>query len=354
MIKLRPWKGSKNEFEADIIVFGPNGRTLRKRVKAPVAGKSNAERWARALEQELLVQILAPEPERQKPPAPTVEEFAVNFLDLCKANRLGINTTRQYEIHLRLHLIPVIGKRRLDQVKPTDITAIKTRLAGKARGSMCESLKILRRVFNAAIQDGLIEHAPVKIDMPRRVHKAVVAYDAAQQAALLDAASALGHRYVLMLLLGIDAGLRRGEMLALQWTDLDLTHGSLVVRHNIVRGKLDLPKGRSEDEISLTPRVIEALRAHRHEDGPFVFSSRRGTHFIESDITRWMRKLVTRAGVPWHGTHVLRRTCGTRIANGGGGVAAIAGHLRHKDLQTASRYIDRRGASSRALTALES
>ena len=54
---------------------------------------------------------------------------------------------------------------------------------------------------------------------------------------------------------------------------------------------------------------------------------------------------------------MLRRTCGTRIADGGGGgggVAAVAAHLRRKDLQTASRYIDRRGASCRALKALES
>jgi hypothetical protein len=69
MIKLRPWKGSKNEFEVDVIVNGPQGRTLRKRVKAPVTGKSSAERWARSLEQELLAQLLAPEPEPEKPPA---------------------------------------------------------------------------------------------------------------------------------------------------------------------------------------------------------------------------------------------------------------------------------------------
>ena len=56
---------------------------------------------------------------------------------------------------------------------------------------------------------------------------------------------------------------------------------------------------------------------------------------------------------PLRGTHVLRKTCGTRIADGGGGVAAVATHLRHKNLQTASRYIDRRGAGSRALNALE-
>ena len=41
-------------------------------------------------------------------------------------------------------------------------------------------------------------------------------------------------------------------------------------------------------------------------------------------------------------------------ADGGGGVSAVASHLRHKSLQTASRYIDRRGATSRALNALES
>ena len=76
----------------------------------------------------------------------------------------------------------------------------------------------------------------------------------------------------------------------------------MTVRHNIVRGKLGVPKGRTEEEVGL-----------------------------------------------WLGAHVLRKTCGTRIADGGGGVAAVASHLRHKSLQTASRYIDRRGASARAL-----
>ena len=151
MIKLRPWKETKNEFEVDIIVNGPNGRTLRKRVKAPVTGKSNAERWARAIEGELLAQLL------EKPPAPTFEEFAVIFLDLCKANRLGVNTLTNYEMHLRLYLVPVLGKRRLDGVKPPDITAIKDSLSAKARNTMCEVLKTLRRVFNAAIDEKVLE-----------------------------------------------------------------------------------------------------------------------------------------------------------------------------------------------------
>lgn len=121
MIQLRPWKDSKDEFEVDVIVVGVQGRTLRRRVKAPVTGKSNAERWARTLEQELFAQLLAPEPEpkpgfgsaAKKLPAPTFNAFARVFLDLCETDRLGVNTRMNYDVHLRHYLLPVLGKRRL-------------------------------------------------------------------------------------------------------------------------------------------------------------------------------------------------------------------------------------------------
>jgi integrase len=351
MIKLRPWKGSKHEFEVDIIVIGAQGRTLRRRVKAPVTGRSSVERWARALEQELLAQLLAPEPEPEKPPAKTFEEFAQIFLDLCEGDRLAVNTRVNYEVHLRRYLLPVLARRRLDEIKPADITAIKKSLVKKSHNTMCEVLKTLRRVLNRAIAEKEIERSPVDFVIPRRQHKLPVAYDEQEQAALLAAAHALGPMYVVVVLLGIDGGLRRGEILGLKWTDVDLKRGIMTVRHNVVRGHVDIPKGRTEEEVGLTPRLAEALEA-LPRTGVFVLDNA-GSHYNDHNIKRWMTTLVKRASLPWRGTHVLRKTCGTRIADGGGGVAAIATHLRHKDLQTASRYVDRRGASSRALNALE-
>ena len=157
-----------------------------------------------------------------------------------------------------------------------------------------------------------------------------------------------------MVLLGIDGGLRRGEILGLKWSDLSFARASMTVRHNIVRGKLGVPKGRTEEEVGMTRRLADALAAIKHQRGPFVFSTDAGGHYKEHNIAAWMRTLVKHAGLSWQGTHILRKTCGTRIADGGGGVEAVATHLRHKNLQTASRYIDRRGATSRALNALES
>ncbi len=354
MIKLRPWKETKNEFEVDIIVNGPNGRTLRKRVKAPVTGKSNAERWARSVEGEMLAQLLAPEPEPEKPPAPTFEDFAVIFLDLCKGNRLGVNTLVNYEVQLRVYLLPVLRRRRLDEVSPADVTAIKASLATKARSTMTEVLRTLRRLFTVAIAQGLLEREPVRLDIPGRIHKSPIAYDDAEQQTLLAAAQALGPEYMAMVLLGIDGGLRRGEILGLQWSDLNFARSNMTIRHNIVRGKLDVPKGRTEEEVGMTRRLAAALAVVRHQRGPFVFSTDSGEHYKEHTIKRWMEQLVEEGKLPWHGTHVLRKTCGTRIADGGGGVSAVASHLRHKNLQTASRYIDRRGGGSRAINALES
>ncbi|MCY1007054.1 tyrosine-type recombinase/integrase [Nannocystis pusilla] len=125
----------------------------------------------------------------------------------------------------------------------------------------------------------------------------------------------------------------------------------MTIRHNLVRGKLDLPKGRTEDEVGLTARLAEVLRGFPAL-GPFVLDNN-GSHFKENNMNKWMRALVKGAGLPWRGTHVLRKSCGTRIAEGGGGVAAVASHLRHKSLQTASDYVDRRGGSSGAIRALE-
>jgi len=350
-IKLRPWNGKKNEFEVDVIVSDVQGRELRKRVKAPVTGRASAERWAKALESELLAQLLAPEPEPERPPTKTFGEFAKEFLELCQADRLGINTRMNYDVHLRHYLLPVLARRRLDEIQPADIKAIKKSLIDCAHNTMCEVLKTLRRILNRAIEEKAIVKVSVEFDIPRRNHKRAIAYDEQEQAVLLAAAQALGPMYVVVVLLGMDAGLRRGEILGLKWSDLDLKRGIITVRHNIVRDKLDVPKGRTEEDIGMTARLGELLRSFPRT-GVFVLDNK-GSHFKDHNIKSWMKQLVKRAGLPWHGTHVLRKTCGTRIANGGGGVAAVAGHLRHKDLATASRYVDRLGASSRAINALE-
>lgn len=100
----------------------------------------------------------------------------------------------------------------------------------------------------------------------------------------------------------IDGGLRRGEILGLQWSDLDLKRGIIAVRHNIVRGKVDVPKGRTEEDVGLTSRLSEALQAFPRT-GVFVLDNE-GSHDKEHNMKSWMTTLVKRAGLPRRGTHI--------------------------------------------------
>lgn len=377
MITLRPWKGSKNTYEADINLTAPDGRQVRRRVKVPVTGKSAAERWARGREQVLLAELMglsaaglreraAEAPERARavaqrvevpeaPAVPTVGEFAVTFIECCKADRLALNTLSGYDVHLRVYILPVLGSRRLDAISQRDLLALKARLIQLAVSTAAEILKTLKCLLNRAIKLGVLERAPLEIEVPRRLKRSPVAYTDAETTALLAEATEAGSEALAMVLLGLDGGLRRGEILALRWDDLDLARRAMTIRRTLVRGKLsDTTKGRSEETVGMTRRLTDALTAARHTRGRFVLAPALGGHYTEKWIRDQLLRLVERAGVRWLGTHALRRTCATRIADNGGGINAVAAQLRHRGLQMAARYIDRHaGAGEAALRALE-
>ena len=321
MITLRPWRGSDTHFEVDIALIAPDGRRFRRRLKAPVTGRANVERWARAREQHLLAELLAPPAPPAPPPPPTFHAFAATFLEACRADRLAVNTLTGYEVQLRVYILPVLGGRRLDAISQRDLLALKARLVELAVSTAAEVLKTLKCLLNRAIKLGVLERAPLQIEVPRRVKRSPVAFTEAETAALVAAATEAGPESLAMVLLGLDGGLRRGEILALRWDDVDLGRRTMTIRRTLVRGKVsDTTKGRSEETVGLTRRLTDALAAAKHTRGPFVLAPTLGGHRTEKWLRGHLVRLVETAGVRWLGTHALRRTCGTRIADNGGGI----------------------------------
>jgi integrase len=353
VITLRPWRGSETHFEVDIALIAPDGRRFRRRLKAPVTGRSKVERWARAREQHLLAELLAP-PAPLAPPPPTFRDFAVLFLDACRADRLASSTLTNYDVHLRVHILPLLGDRRLDALGERDLVALKARLLDLAPSSAAEVLKTLKALLHRAVKLGHLTRPPLEIQIPRRPRKEPVAYSADETAALLTAAAAAGPHALVAVLLGLDGGLRRGELLALRWADLDLDRRTVTVRDTLVQGQpAGATKTRTEATVGLTLRLTAALtalaaqsRLKRRSSSHFVLTHPDGAHWNEAHFARLLRRLVTTAGIRWLGTHVLRRTCATRIADNGGGVTAVAAQLRHSGLHMASRYVER-GAHAR-------
>jgi integrase len=126
---------------------------------------------------------------------------------------------------------------------------------------------------------------------------------------LVEAAGKLDWRIQAMVLLGGDAGLRSGEILALEWTDVDFRRGQLHIRQPEWQGHLIVPKGGRDRRVPMTKQLAALLVANRHLKEPRVLYRDNGQPATRAAVSRWMEKAQKRAGLPvTRALHVLRHT----------------------------------------------
>src|SRR5512138_2189387 len=121
-ITIRPYR--RGGWEVDIRVVTPDGaRQVRERKRAPVSSRTAAVRWAEGLERALFERLMSPPP--VKAPAkevPTLRQFAPRFVDgHARANRQKPSGIAAKETILNIHLIPLLGSRRLDAITTEEV-----------------------------------------------------------------------------------------------------------------------------------------------------------------------------------------------------------------------------------------
>ena len=95
-------------------------------------------------------------------------------------------------------------------------------------------------------------------------------YDFDEYERLLETAKDLGPTAHLVVLLGGEAGLRCGEMIGLEWGDVDLVKRQMCIQRSEWRGHVTVPKGGRLRYVPMTARLASALREHRHLKSPRV------------------------------------------------------------------------------------
>ena len=115
-VKVRLFKNGG--WEVDVRVMLPDGSMVRERRKAPVSSKSGAQRWGEARERELVIHG----PRKPRKEVPTLAEFGPRFLERhARANRQKPSGIASKETILRVHLIPILGSKRLDAINNEDV-----------------------------------------------------------------------------------------------------------------------------------------------------------------------------------------------------------------------------------------
>lgn len=259
----------------------------------------------------------------------TVAQFLERWLEDAARHTVRPVTYETYRRYLRVHAIPVIGHLRLAKIQPTDLQHLyASRLqAGKSRRTIEQLHAILHRAFDQAVKWGLLARNPADaVDAPRPTKRQPKVLTPPQAEQLMKALA--GDRLAAMWYLALATGLRRAELVALRWTDLDLDNKTLRVERTAEevegQGLIWTPpkteKGRRQ--VLLPDEAVALLRRHRarqaeerlklgpgYQDHGLVYCWPDGRPLRPSWVTRRFRELAQAAGAPPGITlHKLRHT----------------------------------------------
>lgn len=323
-------------FEVDIRLRLPNGQKHRERRIFPKLSKSAAKRWGEDRERHLLLHG-PPQPARE---VPTLEEFAPRFIDgHARANRQKPSGIASKETIIRVHLVPLLGSKKLGAITNEDVQRVKSQLKAKAPKTVNNVLTVLSTLLKKAVEWSVIERMPCTVRLVPAPRPSVKFYDFAEFERLVTAAVVSDPRAALIVLLGGEAGLRSGEMVALEWPDIDFGTGQICVQRSAWKGQIAVPKGGQLRHVPMTRRLEKALHDARHLRGPRVLQRDEGGPLTEALVQRLVGRAARRANLRNNGPHILRHTFCSHLAMRGAAPRAIQELAGHQDLGTTQRYL---------------
>lgn len=256
-------------------------------------------------------------------------------------------TQRLYARMLRLHVTPAIGQRALGAITPAHLRTMLAGLDTLAPASKRTCYAVTRAVFDTAVDDGLIRHNPLaKVTRPSVPHAEAEHLSPEQVRRFLTAAA--GDRLECLWLLLALTGMRKGEALALRWSDWDESTSTLRIRRTLVDGGREYvehePKTtRSRRTLDVPEALAVALRAHRARQaadrlraGPSwaddvgrLLTTTKGTALDPRWCNRAFRPLAKQAGVEGATPHTLRHSLASALLAAGTPVQVVSDQLGH-------------------------
>jgi integrase len=328
--------------------IGYDATGKRRRVK--ITGRTRAEARTRLAEVRRAHEAGTPLGDNRT----TVAEWLDLWLTQLPSSVKSVNTLDNIRWVIDHHLKPTIGRRRLRDLSPDDVDAmLRARAAdGMARSSLVRIHNVLTRALRHAERRGTVaRNVATLVDVPAGTARKARSLTIGQARRVLKAAE--GDRLSALYKTGLMLGLRPGELLALQWSDINFDTGILQVRHALKRerGVLRIDDTKTEQSrraLVMPAPVLEALRTHRSrqaaeklrspgwENEDLVFATVVGTPLDPSNLRRGFARLTRAAEIGhWH-PHELRHSAASILSASGVPIEQIADVLGHAGTRTTS------------------
>jgi integrase len=309
-------------------------------------------------------------------------EYLEYWLSVYASQKRG-TTARGYEGVIRLHLVPALGKKRLDKLTVQDVNLFLTTTRARCLcctskldaqrpairqccsvGNCCQRLPstrqvqyihaVLRNALNHAMREELVTRNVamlVKVQAPRYKIGKGLTFDEVRT--LLRAVR--DDRLYPLYLAAATMGLRRGELLGMRWVDLDLDKGTFTPSKTVQRinGKILMQDTKTEGSDAMLPlpeitwlalldhqehqRAEREKTGSRRTDHGLVFPSRFGTPIEPRNLNRHFDHLRDKIGMPAVRLHDLRHTMVTLLLELGVPPHTVQALARHADIDITMR-----------------
>ena len=251
----------------------------------------------------------------------TVAEWCRLWFETYSKPNIRYNTAKGYEGIIEHHIIPAIGVIKLRQLSSIHIQRMynETKENGRMQRGSKQNGKALSNTFvrrvhavlqaalKQAVKERLIPYNPCEnCRIPPKDKKEMTILPPEKIGRYLQEAEKYG--VLPMFYLELSSGLRRGELLALQWEDLNVKERILTVNKQVTRmeGELDVTEPKTKNsvrKVALSQQAVNLLvqEHEQHPDNPILFPSpRTGGYWSPDAVSRINRKLLKNAGIEEH------------------------------------------------------
>ena len=318
----------------------------RRRAKK-IGDRQTAVRTAQQVREAIIAGDLQITP---KPPSETLRTYAHAWLRGLESN-LKASTVTFYGENLKRHVLPLLGDRPLASITRADgreLIAV-CRQKGLRLNTVKGIARTLSTLLSQAVEDDKLPAHPClrmgrylrRGDEPKSIVQPLTREEAAH---LVTTAATEYPRWHPWILCALRTGMRAGELLALQWRDLDWHGGFILVQRNQVKGLITSPKSHQRRRVDMSSQLAATLLAWRRlqrerclEKGAavpeWVFASLDGNVLEERNVRTMFARLLEKAGLRHIRIHDLRHTFASLLLQQGESVVYVKEQLGHASIQ---------------------
>lgn len=314
-----------------------------------------------------------------------LSDFFPKYLEIEKG-KLAPTTYTAYSRIINNYIVPALGHLRLKDIKPLHVQLFVRNLSDD---NLCKATRrektksgesvlvthtkkfssatirryyvVLQSILHSACKLGLVPSNPAddeKIELPPLEPSKTEIFTKDEAADMLNCLSAEPLMWQCLINLAIVSGCRRGELVALQWSDIDFDGCTVSISKSVYQLKgqpvsIKQPKTAGSVRIIAIPQfIVDMLKDYEMEQretrlkcgdqwqgGNWVFVQWNGAVMYPSSPSQWFSRFLKRHNLPHKKFHALRHTSATLLLTSGSDIKEVSSRLGHSQLSTTNRYL---------------